>query len=294
MENVLPQIFNYKDKQVRTVIKDGDPWFVAKDVCDILEIGNSRMALDRLDEDEKADVSLNDGSQNRSYGTVNESGLYNLVLGSRKPEARDFKRWITHDVIPSIRKHGGYLTPEKIEEVLLNPDTIIRLATDLKTEREKRLSAEHQNLLLEARMQLQDEKIAELAPKAQERDDFINTEGLHRQTDVAKLFGITVHKMNAYLVQKGVLFKKGQSRMPKATYIELGYYKVKMFNKYIWDMKSYAKPEEDPNRSIAWSSASVYLTHTGIDFVYQILLNGGIINKRENLHVLAEETSNYG
>src|SRR5690625_1835157 len=77
---------------------------------------------------------------------VNEFGLYNLVLGSRKPEAKQFKRWITHEVIPSIRKHGAYMTPEKIEEALLNPDTIIKLATDLKQERERRLKLERQQM----------------------------------------------------------------------------------------------------------------------------------------------------
>lgn len=106
-------------------MKDGEPWFVAADVCRALEISNSRDAMSRLDADEKG-VALTDtlgGKQEMSI--VNEPGLYTLVLGSRKQEAKAFKRWITHEVIPTIRKHGAYMTPEKVEEVLMNPDTPI-------------------------------------------------------------------------------------------------------------------------------------------------------------------------
>lgn len=102
------QIFNFESTEIRTQLIDDDPWFVAKDVCDILDISNSRDAVSRLDDDEKATVGLTDGSQIRNYSIVNEFGLYNLVLSSRKPEAKIFKRWVTHEVIPSIRKTGGY------------------------------------------------------------------------------------------------------------------------------------------------------------------------------------------
>lgn len=137
------QVFENPDfGQVRTVTKDGEPWFVAADVCRALEHSNVTVALDRLDDDEKAKFSL--GLRGGDTGCVNEPGLYSLVLGSRKPEAKNFKRWITHEVIPSIRKTGGYLTPQKVEEVLMNPDTIIQLATQLKKSREKVLHLEAQ------------------------------------------------------------------------------------------------------------------------------------------------------
>ena len=137
--NELKIFENNQFGKVRVQVINNEPWFIAKDVCDALDIKNSRQALTRLDEDEKSDVILNDGSQNRNMSIVNEYGLYNLVLASRKQEAKQFKRWITHEVIPAIRKHGAYLTEDKIEEVLLNPDTIIRLAMDLKEEKKKRL-----------------------------------------------------------------------------------------------------------------------------------------------------------
>ena len=140
--NQLQKVFNYGMNEVRTIVKGEDVWFVAKDVCDVLEIKNSRDALGRLDDDEKGVALTDTPGGKQEMVIVNEPGLYSLILGSRKPEAKEFKRWITHKVIPSIRKHGGYLTPEKIEEALLNPDTLIQLATNLKVEREKRLEAE--------------------------------------------------------------------------------------------------------------------------------------------------------
>ena len=123
--------------QVRSILKDDEPWFVAADVCRALEIGNNRDALSRLDADEKDVASTDTLGGKQEMSIVNEAGLYSLVLGSRKPEAKAFKRWITHEVIPSIRKHGAYMTPEKLQEVLLNPDTLIQLASNLKDEQEK-------------------------------------------------------------------------------------------------------------------------------------------------------------
>lgn len=138
------QVFNNQEfGQVRTMTIDGSPWFVAKDVCKCLDINNSRQALARLDSDEKNSVILNDGTPgNPEKGIVNEYGLYSLVLSSRKPSAKAFKRWITHEVIPAIRKHGAYMTDETLEQALTSPDFLIRLATELKTEQEARRLAE--------------------------------------------------------------------------------------------------------------------------------------------------------
>lgn len=128
------QIFDFKNHQIRTVTINDEPWFVAIDVCRALEITNPSDVIKRLDTDERARFNL--GRQGET-NIVNESGLYSLILGSRKPEAKEFKRWITKSVIPSIRKHGAYMTPQTIEEALLNPDTIIKIATQLKEEQAK-------------------------------------------------------------------------------------------------------------------------------------------------------------
>lgn len=104
------QIFKNTDfGEIRTITIDNEPWFIAKDACDILEIGNTSQALSRLDEDEKNTIILNEGIGNPNKAIVNEFGLYSLVLSSRKPEAKQFKRWITHEVIPQIRKTGSYM-----------------------------------------------------------------------------------------------------------------------------------------------------------------------------------------
>lgn len=139
------QIFQKGNFQVRVIERAGQPWFVVNDVCKALDLSNVTETVKRLDEDELSNTEVTDsiGRKQMAY-IVSEPGLYSLVLLSRKPEAKQFKRWITHEVIPAIRKHGGYLTPQKIEEVLLNPDTIIRLATTLKEERRKRLELEDQ------------------------------------------------------------------------------------------------------------------------------------------------------
>ena len=110
------QIFNNPNfGEIRTIDQNGEPWFVAKDVCEILEIANTTQALGRLDDDERA--LLNIGRQGDA-NIVNEYGLYTLVLGSRKPEAKEFKRWITHEVIPSIRKTGSYNKPMTMLEII--------------------------------------------------------------------------------------------------------------------------------------------------------------------------------
>jgi len=132
------QIFeNPEFGRVRTTVIDGEPWFVAADVCHALDIGNPSDALNRLDSDERTLVSIEGASNGKPVNGVNEPGLYSLVLGSRKPEAKAFKRWITHEVIPSIRKHGAYATPDTIDKMLASPDFGIRVLTELKKEREK-------------------------------------------------------------------------------------------------------------------------------------------------------------
>ena len=127
---------------IRTITDvSGEVWFVATDICAALDLSNTTVALQRLDEDERSKFNL--GRQGYAW-CVNEAGLYSLVLASRKPEAKSFKRWVTHEVLPSIRKHGGYLTNEKIEDILTDPDTIIELAIKLKSERAKRAALEKQ------------------------------------------------------------------------------------------------------------------------------------------------------
>lgn len=139
------QIFkNPEFGEIRTIEKDGEPWFVGKDVAAALGYERPTKAiLDHVDDEDKDEVPIQD-SIGRSQNTpiINESGLYSLVLSSKLPGAKQFKRWITSEVIPSIRKHGAYMTPDKLEEVLLKPDTLIQLVQNLKAEQEKRRALE--------------------------------------------------------------------------------------------------------------------------------------------------------
>ncbi|MEZ0482611.1 phage antirepressor [Planococcus sp. SSTMD024] len=140
--NELQNVFNYEGKQVRTFKKGSDIFFAAKDVCDVLELSNATVAVGRLDEDEVTKFNLGSLAGNTNF--VSESGLYSLILGSRKHEAKKFKRWVTHEVLPSIRKHGAYMTPDTLQQAILNPDFAIGLLTNLKDEQEKRREAELQ------------------------------------------------------------------------------------------------------------------------------------------------------
>lgn len=140
MNNSLRVFNNPEFGSIRTVMIDGEVWFVAADVCRALEHTNVTVALSRLDDDEKAKFNL--GLSGGDTWCVNEPGLYGLVLGSRKPEAKAFKRWIKHDVLPTIRKHGAYVEPQTLENMIASPEFGIRLLTELKEEKDRRLSLE--------------------------------------------------------------------------------------------------------------------------------------------------------
>jgi len=111
------QQFQFNSKDIRVIEKEGQPWFVARDVCEVLEIQNISQAVESLDEDEKLTYTMYISGQNRAVRLINESGLYSLVLTSRKPEAKTFKKWITSEVIPQIRKTGSYQRPKSLEEL---------------------------------------------------------------------------------------------------------------------------------------------------------------------------------
>ena len=141
MNNSELKIFNYKNNEVRTTIKDGEIWFVLKDVCDVLGLSNPTAVFSRLDDDERAKFNL--GRQGNT-NIINESGLYKVILRSDKPEAKKFMNWITHEVLPSIRKHGAYITSAKMEELMNDPDTWVKLIRTLQQERREKESLKNQ------------------------------------------------------------------------------------------------------------------------------------------------------
>lgn len=130
--------FQFEGQQIRTVMQNGEPWFVAADVCRVLDQPNVSQVTARLEVDEKGLHNVDTPSGEQTVIVVNESGLYSLILTSRKPEAKAFKRWVTREVLPSIRKNGMYAT----DELLDNPDLLVEVATRLRDERRARLAAE--------------------------------------------------------------------------------------------------------------------------------------------------------
>ncbi|MBS2764018.1 phage antirepressor [Bacillus licheniformis] len=216
----LQKVFNYQDQQVRTVVKDGEPWFVAKDVCDVLEIGNPSQALSRLDEDEKNTVILNEGIGNPNKTIVNEPGLYSLILGSRKPEAKQFKRWITHEVIPTIRKTGGYVA---------NDDLFIQTYLPQADEQTKQLFKVTLHTMKE-----QSKQIETMKPKALFADAVEASESSVLVGELAKILkqnGIEIgqNKLFKWLRENGYLIrKKGESfNLPTQRSMDMGLFEIK-------------------------------------------------------------------
>lgn len=188
-------VFDYAGQTVRTVTIDSEPWFVATDVCRILDISNARMAVARLDEDgvSSADVIDSMGRTQRA-SVVNEPGLYELVFLSRKPEAKAFKRWITHDVLPTIRKTGRY-------------GSDVDMLAQLPSSQMLQLAAEAAKRAEEAEAQLEEAK-----PKVEAYDAFLDADGTYSIGNVAKMVGLSQNKLFDRLRNAGVLISKGAMR----------------------------------------------------------------------------------
>ncbi len=182
MTDLIP--FAYDGQPVRTLTINGEPWFVAADVVRILGYSEAAAMTRTLDDDEKGLRTVQTLGGEQSVSIVSEPGLYSAIIRSRIPEAKAFRRWITHEVIPAIRKHGGYLTPDAIEKTLTDPDFIIRLATDLKAERAKR--AELETVVTEQRAHLQ-----LVEPKAAAFDRWLSANVDYSVDQVAKALAAT-------------------------------------------------------------------------------------------------------
>lgn len=215
--NQLQQIFNYQDQEIRTVIQDGQPWFVAKDVCEILGIKNATQAVSKLDIDERS--MLNIGRQGNT-NIVNEPGLYTLILGSRKPEAKQFKRWITHEVIPTIRKTGGYVA---------NDDLFIQTYLPQADEQTKHFFKATLQTMKE-----QTKQIEAMKPKALFADAVETSESSVLVGELAKLLQqnnvqIGPNKLFEWLRENGYLIrKKGESyNLPTQRSMDMGLFEIK-------------------------------------------------------------------
>lgn len=243
---------------VRTTTIGGQPYFVGKDVAGILGYSNSRKALiDHVDEEDKEVTKCDTLGGKQDLIIINESGLYSLILSSKMPNAKKFKRWVTSEVLPAIRKHGLYAT----DELIANPDLAIAAFTALKEEREK-------NRLLEQTTAVQKQQIVEMKPKASYYDVVLNCKDLISTSTVAKDYGKSAIWMNRYLHEKGVQFKQGDIWLLYQKYAEKGYTSTKTHSYSANDGTIHTKPH-------------TYWTQKGRLFVYELLKADGILPTME-------------
>lgn len=202
-------LFNFERAVVRTIQRDGEPWFVAADVCAVLGLDNVTMALKRLDADEQALISIEGFSRgNDQVNVINESGLYSLTLTSRKPNAKRFKRWVTSEVLPTIRKTGSYsIQAPAIPQSL---SAALRLAAD-------------QAELIEAQQVL----LSIVAPKAAFVDQYVESTGLKGFRQVAKLLKANEARLREFLTDKKIMYRLGGEWAAYQPHIDANRFDVK-------------------------------------------------------------------
>ncbi|GAB7387419.1 phage antirepressor Ant [Bacillaceae bacterium] len=265
--NQLQRLFDYNGHQVRTIIRDGEPWFVANDVCKILEIDNPSLAVNGrirydakgnpyhsggLDDDEKDIATVNTPGGPQDLLVVNEPGLYSLIFKSNKPEAKNFKRWVTHEVLPSIRKTGSYTLPTeppKVAQDYLAMDEDER-AIAYFTERKKRKQLEQQ--------------LAIAAPKAEMYDVAMSAKNAQPMSAIAKTLGWGRNKLFAFLREQNILRHNNE---PYQEYIDRGYFVVRQV--------PIARSSGVQNKP------QTLVTAKGMDYIARLLKKNGLLAKAE-------------
>lgn len=249
------QVFsNAELGEVRTTVIDGEVMFVGKDVAEILGYQNGSKALaDHVDEEDKLNNDSLSSLGQRGGWLINESGLYSLILSSKMPNAKKFKRWVTAEVLPAIRKHGVYA----VDEVLQNPDVLIQALTELKKEREEKEK-------LKETVAVQNQQITEMTPKAGYYDVVLNCKDVISTTEIAKDYGWSAKKMNAYLHEKKIQFKQGKIWLLYQKYSEQG-------------LTSTKTSVYNGRDGLSHSNIHTYWTQKGRLFIYELLKKDGIL-----------------
>ncbi|EMW6317266.1 phage antirepressor KilAC domain-containing protein [Enterococcus faecalis] len=238
---------------IRTTTIDGQPYFVGKDVADILKYQNGSRDINRhVDEEDRTKIMLFDGSQNKETIVINESGLYSLILSSKMPNAKKFKRWVTSEVLPAIRKHGLYAT----DDLIANPDLAIAAFTALKEEREK-------NKELMAAVAIGQQQIAEMKSKATYYDVVLKCRDAVNISVIAKDYGWSAIRMNEYLHDRGIQFKQGDIWLLYQKHAPNGYTKT---NTHIYE----------DSKGIQHTKVHTKWTQKGRLFIYEQLKADGI------------------
>ncbi len=254
--NNLKVFKNQEFGEVRTVTINDVPYFVGKDVAEILGYANTKDALiTHVDAEDKTIIQRSENTTfdvpNRGLTVINESGLYSLILSSKLPKAKEFKHWVTSEVLPTIRKHGVYA----VQDLIDNPDIAIQAFKALKEEREK-------NKKLEEKTMIQTQQISEMAPKASYYDVVLNCKDLVSISTISKDYGWSAKKMNTYLHEKGVQFKQGEIWLLYQKHSEKGYTST----------KTHTYLDSDGQHT----KVHTYWTQKGRLFIYDLLKEDGI------------------
>lgn len=245
----------FENSDIRVAIVDDVPWFVAKDVCEYFQDSNHKRSVSRIEDEDKTYIDVIDSLGRPQKATaVNESGLYTLLFNFQPQKAnkdggthnelhlqdrihklKSFKKWVTSEVLPSIRKHGAYMAPNTIERALTDPDFLIELATKLKEERLKREQIEKE------KQKLEEERLKAL-PKIQVFDSIINQDGLFSIRNTAKTLQVPERKFIEFLMEKKIIFRNPQGHLePYSTTISKGFMEIKLVETEKAGAKSQAK-----------------------------------------------------
>ena len=202
--------------EIRTLNIDGEPWFVGKDIVEKLGYQNGSRDINRhVDEDDRTKTMVFDGNQNKETIIINESGLYSLILSSKLPNAKKFKRWVTAEVLPSLRKHGAYFTAETLHKTMSDPRELAKLLNTLADEQEKRQKLEEEN--------------AFLTVKARYYDQILNSKNSVPVTQIAKDYGMSAIAFNKLLHELGIQYPMRNSWVLYAKYADKNYTQSKTY-----------------------------------------------------------------
>ena len=250
MQSKIQVFKNTEFGEIRTTQINGEPWFVLKDTCDILGIGSPHKVAERLDSDERGRSSIPTLGGSQSMTVINESGLYAVILRSDKPNARAFRKWITSHVLPTIRKHGGYIADEVLDRLKENPKEAADFFNALKEERDKRKTLERQ--------------ITVLSPKAFYYDIILQCKDAIPISIIAKDYGMTAIGFNKLLKTAGIQYKIRGTWLLRNAYCNKGYTISRTF--YLGD---------------GMSAVHTYWTQTGRRFIYELLRSYDILPEVE-------------
>ena len=265
MKNEVKIYANDEFGKVRVVTIDGEPWFVGRDIARVLGYANPNDALaKRVDEEDKGVAKCDTLGGIQDLVVINESGLYSLILSSKLPTAKTFKRWVTSEILPSVRKYGAYATADTIDKILSDPDFGIKLLTTLKEEKQKNKELSNENELLKVENESQAQMIAELNPKATYYDEVLKCVDAVPITIIAKDYGFSGKQMNNFLRDHKIQYKIRNTWLLYKEYQDKGFTKSETY----WFQD---------NSGNNYSNIITKWTQKGRLFIYELMKNNGVL-----------------